>query len=98
MNRPMISPDRIVSITDYSDDTLRNLVAHLDVSDRFEHYIYRESELDELLRLVLLTLESGTAREQQDQLLSLFSAARAAHDLIGDEKPREAADRLRQVL
>ena len=43
-----MNPGHQVPIDDFSDETLRNIAAHLEVSTTFEHFVYRESELDEV--------------------------------------------------
>lgn len=94
-------PDRIVPVENFSEDTLRNIVAHLEVSTDFEHFIYRESELDAICRLVELAIdrEQGQAGEGRlERLRRLGAAARDAHDLVADEQPAQAVARLRQVL
>jgi hypothetical protein len=96
-----MNPDHIVPVEDYSDETIRSLIAHLEASSSFEHFIYRESELDAVWRLVEIALQhpAGTAGAGESaRLQRLLAAAREAHDLVADEQPREAAERLRQVL
>ena len=96
-----MNPDRIVIVQDVSDETLRNIVAHLEVSTTFEHFVYRESELDEVCRLVELVLEGSrdpTTAPQRARLQMIFEAAHDAHHLVADEKPAEAAARLREIL
>ncbi len=41
-----VNPAHIVSVKDFSPDTLRNVIAHLKASTSFEHLVYREAELD----------------------------------------------------
>jgi hypothetical protein len=35
-----VKPGHIVSVTDFSPDTLRSVVAHLEVSTRFEPFVF----------------------------------------------------------
>lgn len=96
-----MNPAHVVPVEDFSDDTLRNIVAHLEASSTFEHYVYRESELDELCRLVEMALRGsrGPADERRRaRWRAIFDAAREAHDLVGIEEPGRAAERLRQIL
>ena len=94
-----MDPAHVVVVEDFSDDTLRNIAAHLDESTSFEHFIYRESELDEVCRLVELALEGSRVDEpQRAHWQAVFEAARDAHDLVAVEEPARAAARLRQIL
>ena len=96
-----MDPAHVVVVDDFSDDTLRNIAAHLDESTSFEHFIYRESELDEVCRLVELALEGSRGRVDEPQRArwqAVFEAARDAHDLVAAEEPARAAARLRQIL
>jgi hypothetical protein len=96
-----MNPEHLVPVEDFSEETLRNLVAHLERSTTFEHFIYRESELDEVCRLVDDALRGGRGRvdeQLQARWHVIFEAARDAHDLVGAEDPERAAERLRQIL
>ncbi|HLZ70103.1 MAG TPA: hypothetical protein VKV26_09390 [Dehalococcoidia bacterium] len=93
------NPSHVIPVEDYGEATLRNLVAHLDVSNSFEHCVYRESELDAVWRLLDIALERGDgAVLPRERLLALRDAVHEAHDLAADEKPHEAAARLRALL
>jgi hypothetical protein len=96
-----MNPDYLVPVEDFSEETLRNLVAHLEESTTFEHFVYRESELDEVCRLVDDALQGVQGRVDEQQRARwqvIFDAARDAHDLVGTEDPERAAERLRQIL
>ncbi len=96
-----MNPDHIVRVDDHSDDTLRTIIAHLDASTTFEHFIYRESELDAVWRLIEVSVNEAagaTGGTEAVRLQRLLEAARDAHDLVADEQPAEAARRLRQAL
>lgn len=96
-----MNPDHLVPVEDFSEETLRNIVAHLEASTTFEHFVYRESELDEVCRLVDDALQGGLGRVDEQQRARwqiIFDAARDAHDLVGVEEPERAAERLRQIL
>lgn len=96
-----MNPNHLVPVEDFSEETLRNIVAHLEASTTFEHFVYRESELDEVCRLVDDVLREGMRRvdaEQRARWQLIFEAARDAHDLVGIEEPERAAERLRQIL
>jgi hypothetical protein len=43
-----LNPGHIVTVTDCSPGTFRDIIAHLEVSTDFEYLVYRESELDAL--------------------------------------------------
>jgi len=96
----MLNPANIVTVEDFSDQTLQNIAAHLDASTQFDHYIYRESELDGVCRLVEMAIKETPSSDAHAtrRLEEVLGAARAAHDLVAGEKPDEAAQRLRQVL
>lgn len=94
-------PGRIVDVLDYSAATLRSVLAHVQASSTFSHFVYREAELDTLLRLTSADLDVATARGAHDQarlLDSLLSAVIDAHNFVGDHQPREAAHRLEQAV
>lgn len=96
-----MDPSRIVLVDDISDETLINIAEHIEESKDFSHFVYRESELDALCRLVedeLKHKDRERTAEQQRQLERLFRLAVQAHDLVGDRKPIEAALTLRQAL
>ena len=96
----MVNPSNIVNVEDFSNETLHNIVEHLDASEQFDHFIYRESELDGVCRLVEMAIKETPASDTHAtaRLQLVLSAARDAHDLVADEKPDEAAQRLRSVL
>jgi hypothetical protein len=95
-----MDPGHVVAVEDYSPETLRNLIAHLEQSTAFEHFIYRESELDALWRLLEIAAPGRVVLEADERrrVETLLAAARNAHDLVADERPLEAAARLRAVL
>lgn len=80
-----MNPAHIVAVQDYSPDTLRSIIEHLEASTDFEHLVYREAELDKIWSLTL--------HDPQ-----VHQAAQQAHDLVADRKPREAAAVLRALL
>jgi hypothetical protein len=96
----LVNPSNIVNVEDFSNETLKNIAEHLDVSDDFDHYVYRESELDGVCRLVEEAMKEtpNSDRHATARLELVLSAARDAHDLVADEKPEQAAVRLRSVL
>jgi hypothetical protein len=96
----VVNPSNIVNVEDFSNDTLSNIAEHLDVSNDFDHYVYRESELDGVCRLVEEAIKEtpNSDTHAMARLELVLSAARDAHDLVADEKPGPAAMRLRSVL
>jgi hypothetical protein len=96
----LVNPSNIVNVEDFSNETLHNIVEHLDASEQFDHFIYRESELDGVCRLVEMAIKETPASDTHAmaRLELVLRAARDAHDLVADEKPGEAAQRLRSVL
>jgi len=87
--------DEIHDIDDYAPITLRAMIDRLERSTTEEQFIYRETELDEMWRVVDIRLIQAEGREHQD-LLTLKAAIMRAHDLVGMEsKPLDAAWQLR---
>jgi len=81
--------------------TLLAIAERIELSRRPEHLIYRESELDEVWRLLDLTLcaeRETMPGEVRDALVLLRAQVVEAHDLIGiDSQPAAAARRLREA-
>ncbi|WP_322028949.1 hypothetical protein [Paraburkholderia sp. J76] len=93
----------IHSIEDYSPQTLRELIGRVEKSSTFEHMIYRESELDEVWRLLdsdILTAErKGSNAPELQNLVALRKLIVDAHDFIGnDSNTADARDRLLQAV
>jgi hypothetical protein len=86
-----INPGHIVAVTDFSPETLRNIIAHLEISTDFEHLVYREAELDAIWSITGLDLKDERAAR-------LHQIAHVAHDLVADRRPAEAAAALRSFL
>jgi hypothetical protein len=92
------NPEHIVTVTDLSPETLRNLVAHLEVSTSFEHLVYREAELDAIWSITGFLLTSEGDPDRRDTLLRLHRVAHQAHDLVARSRPLDAAGVLRALL
>jgi len=93
--------DTILPVETMSDLTIQTLVERLQRSRTPEQFIYRESELDELWRLVDIALRAGTSADMrgEERLRQMRDAIHRAHDLVGmDGKPLEAAAALREAL
>lgn len=93
--------DDIMPVGTISDPTIQLLADRLQRTRTPEQCIYRESELDELWRLVDIALRAGDPDGVRDetQLRHMRDIVHRAHDLVGrDGKPKEAAAVLREVL
>lgn len=95
-----MSLDQVNEVADLSEATLNALVLRLERSTTLEQLIYRETEIDELWRLlggtdadaVLPDMDAPRARQLREVIL-------AVHDQVGvDGDAPGAAARLRQVL
>ena len=93
-----VNPAHIVSVQNYSGETVEAIAAHLDVSTDFEHFVYREAELDAIWSMTRFLLAQVRDLEQRDTLMRLHEAAHSAHDLVANGQPREAAAALRRWL
>ncbi len=93
--------DSIFPVDNMSDLTIQTLVDRIQRSTTDEQFIYRETELDELWRLVDMAQRQGDpeGRRDAEQLQSMRDMVHRAHDLVGMEgKPVEAAAALREAL
>jgi hypothetical protein len=91
-----VDPGRIVHITESLPDTLRRIIAHLEVSSEFDHLIYREAELDAVWSMTRLFMMAGP---NSDRTMSLLHAGvHRAHDLVAENDPKAAAVTLRKLL
>ena len=93
-----IDPTDIVTIRDFSVDTLKNIVEHLEVSTEFEHMVYREAELDAIWSITAFVLVNDPDSTQRAAVMRLHDVAHEAHDLVADNRPRDAARLLRNFL
>ena len=84
-------PARIVTVQDFSPETISRIVAHLEVSTDFEHLVYREAELDALWSITGFFAGDETA-------IQIHAGAGRAHDLVADRRPADAAAVLRGFL
>ena len=92
------NPEHIVSVRDFSPETLREMIAHLEASTEFEHLVYRESELDAVWSITGFALKHETNAIQREAIARLHEIAEVAHDLVADHRPKEAAEILRSLL
>ena len=92
-----VKPGHIVAVVDFSPETLREVIAHLEVSTAFEHFVFREAELGALWSLTAFALKNGTGNGKRGALMRLREAILDAHNLLGGKKPLEAAERLKKI-
>jgi uncharacterized protein involved in propanediol utilization len=93
--------DEVIPVENFSDLTIQVLVDRLARTRTAEQCIYRESELDELWRLIDIAARAGDPDGLRDvaTLARMRDAVHRAHDLVGmDGKPKEAADALKGAL
>ena len=93
--------DDILPVENFSDLTIQTLADRLQRTRTAEQCIYRETELDEVWRLIDIAVRSGDPDGLRDNetLRLMRDAVHRAHDLVGmDNKPLEAAAALREVL
>jgi hypothetical protein len=86
-----VNPDHIVSVKDFSPDTLRNIIAHLKASTSFEHLVYREAELDAIWTITGFFVVNEPASRLRDAVNRLHAGAQKAHDLVAERRPGAAA-------
>jgi hypothetical protein len=97
-----MNPNQVVPIDDFGNDTLLQLVERIEQSTRFQHYILREAELDDVWRHIETALKSpggrGRGGAMERRLQDLLEAVMEAHDLIAEGQAGSAAARLRTVM
>jgi len=93
-----VNPAHMVPVTDYSPGTLRNIIAHLEVSSEFDHLIYREAELDAIWSITGFILQKEPKLPRSEDVANLHRIAHVAHDLVAERRPAEAAAVLRSLL
>lgn len=94
----MADPRHIVAVSDFSTETLRSVIAHLEVSTDFEHMVYREAELDAIWSITGFFLMNAGNSDQRDVVERLHAAVHEAHDLVADGRTKDAATLLRGIL
>lgn len=93
--------DDILPIENFSDLTIQVLAERMARSATPEQFIYRESEMDELWRLLDIAVRAGDpdGLRDREKLHMMRDLVHRAHDLVGMEgKPKEAAEALREAL
>lgn len=93
--------DDVLPVENFSDLTIQMLSERLQRSRTAEQLIYRESEMDELWRLLDIAVRTGDPDGLRDEarLRQMRDLVHRAHDLVGMEgKPQEASAVLREAL
>jgi hypothetical protein len=89
----------VAIVENFSDLTIQTLADRLHRSHGDEQCIYRESELDELWRLLDIAARSHDSTADLERLRALRDIVHRAHDCVGmDARPQEAAAILREAL
>jgi hypothetical protein len=84
--RAEVNPAHAVTVIDFSPETMASIVAHIEVSTAFEHFVYREAELDAIWSLTGFSLRTETDPATREAVHTLHQAAHRAHDLIGENR------------
>jgi len=91
--------DDILEAESFDRATLTTLAERLRASKTLEHFVYRESELDEVWRLIDVAVARADNATQRARLTQLRAAVVEAHDLVGvDHRPAAAANRLSEAI
>jgi hypothetical protein len=103
-----LNPANIVTVTDVTPETIRRIIAHLEVSTEFDHLVYREAELDAVWSITGFILQNEPShfgpnrfepnREARLAVADLHQIAHDAHELVAARRPWEAAALLRDYL
>ena len=91
--------DDILEADTFDRATLVTLAERIRASTTLEQFIYRESELDEVWRLVDMAVAQAGGASDRTRLEELRRAIMETHDLVGiDHRPAAAANRLNEAL
>ena len=93
-----VNPAHIVPVTNFAPDTLRSIIAHMEVSTDFEHLVYREAELDAIWSITGFFLINEPRSMDYEAVKRLRAGAHKAHDLVAARRPADAAEVLRTLL
>jgi hypothetical protein len=89
----------VVPVSDFSPESLFDVIDRLERSTRFQHYILRADELDAVCRHVDTALRAAVAAPDSaaevERLERLRSAVIEASEYAASGEPREAAESLR---
>jgi hypothetical protein len=98
-----LSPEDVLAIFDFSNDTLLGIAERLESSDTFEDLIKREIELDQVWSRV----DTVIANLRADRTVNVDHLAAVekmgalvyeAHDLAAEGLSKAAAERLREAM
>ena len=89
-----VKPGDIVAVADLSPETLRRLIAHLEVSTAFEHFVFREAELGALWSLTGFALAGQLAPARREEIMELRHAVLQAYEMLARKQPLEAIESL----
>ena len=98
-----LSPEDVLAIMDFSNDTLLGIAERLESSTTFEDLIHREIELDQVWSRVDTVIGNLRAARpvNHDHLAAVEKMAALvyeAHDLAAEGQNTEAAGRLRTAM
>jgi len=79
-----------VAVADFSPETLGNVLAHLEVSTAFEHFVFREAELGAIWSLTGFALDGRLDPAKREAVMHLRHAVLEVYDLLGRKRPLEA--------
>jgi len=96
--RETADPAHIVTVSDFSLETIRRIVSQLEVSTDFEHLVYREAELDALWSITAFFAGRERDVNRREAVTRLHAGVEKAHDLVASRHPGEAAVVLRGFL
>jgi hypothetical protein len=85
----------MVTVIDFEPETLSAILAHIGVSTAFEHFVYREAELDAVWSLTDFYMQTERDAAAREAAAVLHRAVHRAHDFIGENRPLEAMECLR---
>ena len=88
-------PAHIVRVIDCSPDTLAGILAQMECSTTFEHFVYREAELDAVWSITDFLLRSEKDAAARAAIAELHRVVHRAHDLLGERRIAEAIASLR---
>ena len=90
-----LNPDHIVRVVDCSPKTVTGIVDQIEISTTFEHFVYREAELDALWSLTGFLLQYEKDAGEHAAIAELNRAVHRAHDLLAERRVAEAIESLR---
>ena len=90
----LTNPNHIVAVTDFSPETIRDVIAHMRLSATFEQLIFREAELNALWSLSAFALQQHSSADQRDRIRRFREALVESHNLLGEKRPLVATEPL----